>query len=200
MANEVEICNLAISRLAANPIQALSDQTREAQVCRRHFNILRDSVLRDFDWAFARRRVAVARLDLTDSVFTFVYDLPADCLIVRRIVNPSDPEGTDPAKKINFEVALHPTDNRQVLYTNQASPTIVYTANVTGPTVFDAMFTDALAWRLAMEFAVPLRGSPELMNACSQYYRAALASSHVQSAKESHQVPTGAGDFVAARQ
>lgn len=199
MANELEICNLALSRIQANAIQSLAEASREAQVCRRHYPLCRDSVLNDYDWAFARRNSLLAEIAAEHPSWEYVYALPADCIAPRRIWSVSDPEGADPRLRIPYEKGLHPTTQTLALYTNEAEARLVYTAQVTNAALFDPLFADMLAWRLASEFAQPLRGNSQLMGSMFNIYTRALAAAAADSANQSYTAPSGSGDFVAAR-
>ena len=49
----LEICNLALSWLAAESIEDLGDDTRRAELCALNYPAVRDLVLEARDWAFA---------------------------------------------------------------------------------------------------------------------------------------------------
>jgi hypothetical protein len=202
MASEVDIANLALSRVGVAAISSLNDPTREAEVCRVHYTNARDSGLRDFDWAFARRWASsLPLLELEHPAFDYSYELPADLLAARRIVNPTDPQGRDPRSRIAFEVSyVAGSTNKNCLFTDYEDPTVVYTAKVTTSAAFDALFVDALAWRLAVDLALPLRGDERLMTSLNNAYRIAGARAAAESLNEQILKPDGAGEFVAARQ
>ena len=52
----VEICNSALTLIGANPIAALSDNTKEAKLCNQHYVGARQAVLRTFMFQFASTR------------------------------------------------------------------------------------------------------------------------------------------------
>ena len=54
--NDYDIVNLALMRLGANTITSLSDGSRNATAANKIYEMIRDEVLRSFDWAFAKRR------------------------------------------------------------------------------------------------------------------------------------------------
>jgi hypothetical protein len=54
--NDYDIVNLALIRLGANTITSLSDGSRNANAANTIYSIIRDEVLRSFDWGFAKRR------------------------------------------------------------------------------------------------------------------------------------------------
>lgn len=200
MANEVEICNLALSRVVAQGIQNLNDASREAQACRRHYTFCRDSVLEDYDWPFARREVALAELSITQSGWDFVFVLPTNCIAPRRIFNADDPKGADPTKRIAYERRLHPTESTGILCCDIEAPVLIYTSQVTSASSFDPMFVDLLAWRLASEFALTLRGSAQLMQRMFQVYTSVLNTASARSINQGYVEPSGFGALAAIRQ
>ena len=60
MASAVDICNLALQRLGAKSIGALTEDTTAGRECNRVYEHARDSELRSHQWSFARTRVEVA--------------------------------------------------------------------------------------------------------------------------------------------
>lgn len=82
-----------------------------------------------------------------NSDWTYAYRYPTDCVDVRRIVRAGVKQGFDPAPA-PFRVGQ---DARGLLlFTEEEAPTIEYTARINCVVKMgDALFRDALAWRLA---------------------------------------------------
>jgi hypothetical protein len=59
---EVDICNSALIKLGAEPINDLSDDSKEARLCRLQFPKIRDAVLRSAPWSFAMKRITLDHL------------------------------------------------------------------------------------------------------------------------------------------
>ena len=79
MASAVDICNLALQRLGAKSIGALTEDTTAGRECNRVYEHARDSELRSHQWSFARTRVEVA----ADSVApTFVLQPSTHYLLI----------------------------------------------------------------------------------------------------------------------
>ena len=53
---DIEIVNLAMIRLGANTITSMTDGSRNATAANVIYAMIRDEVLRSFDWGFAKRR------------------------------------------------------------------------------------------------------------------------------------------------
>ena len=60
MTDAVSICNLALQRVGAKTISALSEDSTAGRACNRVYTQARDSELRAHPWAFARERKTCA--------------------------------------------------------------------------------------------------------------------------------------------
>lgn len=87
--SDVDICNVAISALGGSRIQALGQATNEGLLCNVYFPFLRDTLLADHKWNFARTRVKdqAALTEAPKFGWTYAYQLPANCL---RVLDLSD--------------------------------------------------------------------------------------------------------------
>ena len=70
--NDYDIVNLALIRLGANTITSLSDGSRNANTANKIYEMIRDEVLRSFDWGFAKRRAWLAQKTPNKVVITAV--------------------------------------------------------------------------------------------------------------------------------
>lgn len=90
MSTKTEICNLALAHLGVGkPITDLdTDDSAEAEVLRRFYDITRKQVLRDFDWSFAAAFVTLEETDTAPTTeWAYAYALPDDCLKFRRLLS-----------------------------------------------------------------------------------------------------------------
>lgn len=199
MANEVEICNLAlVVRLGANRIQSLTaEQTREARACNAAFSIIRDSVLREIDWSCVRKQKVLTLLTETVSGFDYVYDYPTDCLEAREIYNSAKASDND---LIPFRVGINDANNKKTILTDQEQAELIYTIAATNTAVFDASLVDVLSWRLAAELAVPLRGSTSLRESLYRTYLVELSKAARISKNEYAHKPKGKSSYEEARE
>jgi len=78
----VEIINIALTRLGAPTITSLDEQTREAEVMNVLFQPVFYNVLTGSDWNFAMKDVELAKTTNTPTDTNFIYEftLPADYL------------------------------------------------------------------------------------------------------------------------
>lgn len=164
LAANVAVVNLALVRIGSRTIRNLaSDQSREAQVARIVFEQELRSVLRDFSWPFATQYARLVLVGGTTSVavnddWQYSYRLPTDAVFVRRVVDAS--RRTYERQPAEYRTAIDITGG--LLYTDQAITTaqpvtIEYTNRPAGAvSIADALFKDALAWRLAWTMAPSL--------------------------------------------
>ena len=194
MPSEVSICNMALSRLGANRISALTEASREARECSLAFAQARDSVLRDHPWNFANRVQYLALTEDEPFGFAYAYAYPSDCLAARKIWQEVD---TD--TPIDFEVRQNDAATARVIVTDEADAALVYTARIENPNVWDAQFVDALVLRLATDLALPLTQNAQIQNAMAQLYQRTIFAAKTQDAKEGRTEPESTSSFIFAR-
>lgn len=186
------ICNLALIRVGQRDfIDSLQEATLAAQVAAACYDLTRDALLEAFDWSFARRRAVLGRLTLTRTEYAYTYALPADCVIARYIEGtrtyagdwdfPS-PMPTTPG--IPFATELNDDGTLRIVVTDDVAPTLVYTSRVTSPGLFSPLFTQALAWALAVEFVTALPVKPELAARAIQQAQQSLLVAEASAANE----------------
>jgi hypothetical protein len=168
----VGVCNLALTELgAANPpITDLTDNTKTARACNRIYVEARDQVLRDHPWNFALKRLALAANTVAPIwEYTNAFDWPTGCL---RIIECDTLE----------EWAVE----GQQIVTDAAAPlNILYIDTVTDPTLFDAMFVDAYAAKIASIIAFDITASRSAAADMVALYAARLQQARLVDAQES---------------
>ena len=192
---EADICNVALRRIGQTNklIDDLeTDKGTVAEACRDLYAHHRDELLETLPWPFATRRASLAALSgITRSGWVGVFSLPADCLAPRYIWHPVPAADQLRPTNMSFLQSFAPVVHfviedadtlddgtpgpGRVLLTNEATPELVYTAQVTQPPRFTPLFTDALAWHLAADLAVALSKRPSVAVAMQKKYEAALA-------------------------
>lgn len=184
MASVISICNKGLRYLGGEEILSLDQESRGARLCSQYYAEVRDELLEEHHWNFAGRYVALALLPQVPLFgYARAYQLPADCLRVRKMRDDAD-----------FEVV----ENR-VLYTDAAPAEAVVTIRVTDPTKFPALFAEVLARKLAAELAVPLMNSSKLEQSMMTKYVNALERAKQMDASEGASDPEESNDWVRAR-
>lgn len=193
MATDVDICNLALTHIGAFPMTSLSEATPEAGYCNRLYPVARDTVLREHAWNFAAKTVALATVTDTHPRYDYVYALPADCLVARKIIN------TLSDAKIDFEIFRNADDSAQRIATDQAEAELAYTAKTTNTLFFNPEFIDALSWRLAADLAMPIRGDLNAQQSAMNMYFSIIMKAQAVDANEGSKGPSTTCAFLDAR-
>ena len=198
MSSDVEICNIALSRVAyTQPIVSFTERSKAAELCRVFYSSLREQVLQAFPWPFAESIVALADIGSPAPGWAFRYRYPADCLKVRDIVQPGWRRALRSDQQTPF--ALGYDSGGWVIHTDQPEAACRFTFKVEDSTFFDAQFADALSWRLAMELALPLSSKPDLQQFATQQFRQALTVAEGSAFQESQDDPEPESEFITVR-
>jgi hypothetical protein len=168
MASEVTICNQALSWLGQTPIISLNDPSTTAQLCKANYDDLRQTVLEDSRWHFARMTFVLDTPTLIPdtewSQYTFKFPLPnTGMLVVRDVFD--NKQGDNPAEW---------TVQQGFIYANTYPIYVVATADIEGPNLMTASFRQALSARIAMDLAVPITQSRTMQEDMSSMYAAKL--------------------------
>src|ERR1044071_9449739 len=184
MAIQTDICNAAISHCPTrSKIASLDEGSAEAYACRTHFALARDRLLRSFDWNFARLTAALGPLQSPPARWLFKSALPVDCLRLRRLND--TPLLLLP--ETFCEVAADKDSSGayiNVILTNASPLSAIYTARVIDPARWDAGFTDAFTYDLALRVCVELTGKEDRLVRLAQMRQAALRDAAAVMANE----------------
>lgn len=167
MATDVSICSNALRRLGDEAITSLTDDSQRARLCNAFFADTRDNVLRSHPWNFAITRSSLSRLTTPPAYeYSYQYALPTNpyCLRVLAMEYPD----------YVFKIENDATYGR-VLVTDESTANILYIARVTNAVLFDAMFTDVLTAKLAVDLAYPVTGSAQLQAQMEKIYQQKLS-------------------------
>lgn len=208
MSTEIDIVNLALARLGIDPIASLEEPTKAARTSKVTYPIARDAALADHEWKFARTSATLALLTETSPGYEYTYRYPANCVKAIKIddgVNAADlaydlaTESYVPTSSIKFETGVDSTLNFKTILTDQPEAKLIYTARVTNPTVFDPLFIDAMAWRMASDLAVSLLGNFQLQSNYMNVYRSLFSNAKAQGESEADRRIDNTSSFTAAR-
>ena len=149
--SETSLCNMALGKLGDKRINNIeTDNSVQAILCRLHYELTRDALLRFISWRFARARAELEQDD-TDPDFEWdnQFKLPDDFLRFRSIYEES---GTTSKSR------RHALEGQRLL-TNLSEVSLLYIKKVTDVTEFDPLFVEVFAWILADKMIGPLAGS-----------------------------------------
>ena len=198
MPSDVEICNIALSRVAhSQPIASLTEKSKAAELCRMFYGPMRELVLRAFPWPFAESLVALADIGTPAPGWAYRYRYPSECLKVRNIVVPGQRRTMTSDQLIPYKIGYD--DGGRVIHTDQPGAVCRFTFKIEDATFFDAQFADALAWRVAMELALPLSSKADLQQFSTQQYNLAMSLAKGAAFQESQDDPDPESEFIRVR-
>lgn len=165
----VDIANKGLTYLGANAITALTDDTVEGRAINRIHEQSRQYCLRDHPWNFAMTRVSLAA-DTTSPVweYTNLFPWPSNCL---RVIEVDTTE----------EWAV---EGRNIVTDAAAPLNILYIADVTDTSIYDAKFTEAYAMRLASDVAYEITSSQTVVASASAAYATLIQEARLVDAQE----------------
>jgi hypothetical protein len=156
--SETSICNLALQKLGADRITSLSENAPNARECNACYTTMRDIELRAYRWNFAKTRVSLtahATTPVDGTNFDNAFPLPSDFL---RLLSINESNVLVDGETSDWKIELH--QGVKCLLTNDTAPVLItYIARVTDATLFDPMFVDMLAAKLAWQMCEKLTQS-----------------------------------------
>lgn len=171
MTSVVGICNRALAKIGDEiSITSIDDGSKAARYCKLLYADVRDYLLRSYPWRFALKQWRLSPKDEKPTFgFEYAFQLPGECLSVWRAENPQN-------------------DYAVIGRTVHADETVfgfIGCARIEDPSLFDAMFSEALALRLAYELVPALAGDLNLKNLLIQEFQARVKEARRASAIES---------------
>lgn len=196
--SQVGIVNLACSKVGAKSITSIDDGSAQAVKAKVLWEYLRDEVLEAAEWRFAKARVALAQ-STTEPVsgWLYAYPLPSDFLRIckGRLDDPAVyPDIQNAAgyptiyngairmsiyDRLGYPYVVETLESgRLCLFTNYDNSTadlyLTYIRRVVNPERYSPSFINALAFRLAAEFALGLVKGQMLFDRMMDLYAVAL--------------------------
>lgn len=185
MASQVDIANRALDKLGAESIVSLDEDSENARVINRMYDIVLESMLRSHTWNCAKTRTVLSPLAATPAFdYSYQFQLPADCL---RPIFPSD-------------VSDWSIEKGGVLLTNDGNVlNLLYVSTLDDPNDMDACFVEAFASRLAMECAEKVTQSATKRKLAIDAYNDAMDVARKANAFESIPMQQDYSSWLAAR-
>jgi hypothetical protein len=88
---------------------------------------------------------------------------------------------------------------KQTLHTDMEDAWAKYVFDETNPARFDALFLEALSYRLAADLAMPITRDPQYVKAMMNFYLLAISDAKTTDAREFQQIPLFGRSFIDAR-
>jgi hypothetical protein len=183
------IINIAAIALGADPISSADDDVKIARLASVRWDAARRAVLRDHPWNCVQRRSALVALTTAPKFgFAKQYPLPDGCLRVLDVDN-----GDAPYRIENL------ANQGAVLLTDAASVSVLYIADITDTSLYDAALTEALGAKLAHVLAFAITGSQAAVDSTLKLYKDALAGARSVDAQESGPETLEANGWILSR-
>ena len=146
-ASDTEVANEVLTLLGDKAVTSLDEDSDRARALKRLYTPTLDEALRSHDWNFARMRASLGRLvAVPEFGYSYMFQLPQEPLCLRVLE-------TNLAQGEPYEIETYQTADAtatyRVILANVSTLEIRYTARVTSPTLWDALFGDGLVHELA---------------------------------------------------
>lgn len=196
--DEVSVYNLALNAIGSRDnIAAPTERSREAEVCRLWYPVVRDQILSAGPWPSCRksRRLALYVKQDNDTwdagepdpIYQNSFTVPDDMLYPRYMTNFG-----------RFELSTSLND-QQVIMSNDPEPILVYTFRQILPQRWESSLGMAIVYGLAAHICMPLTGKPNragnLIQQANELILAARASTGNIDNQAVETIPT----WIAAR-
>jgi len=166
----VEICNLALVSLGADPIMEMGEDNENARKLNIIYEPTRKDLLRLHPWNFAIHRASLAQMATAPAFgYVYQYQLPSDYL--RSI-------------EINGQVKIDYVIENDHLLTDEETVELRYIFDAKDPTIFDSNFVALFAARLAAEVSFAITNSRTVSKDKWDQYKEKLISARSSDAQE----------------
>lgn len=188
---EIDVWNMALDMLHEAPVSSPTEDTGVRLWFSRETAPTRDSELRKFAWNFALERASVAAsVDVPAWQWSFKYDLPGDCLRMMALRQNGAINGT----LIPYEL------EGGAILTNATAPLkLRYIKRVETVGLWDALFVDVMAAKLASKMAHWLTGKGSFAQLAEQNYQQTLREARRIDAIEQYQEDLDQNDVIRVR-
>jgi hypothetical protein len=194
--SKVKICNMALSSVGKGTIEAIDEDSAEANQCDLWYDHARQEALEAYDWSFARKRDTLSEhSDDPPDQWTYRYTYPADCVALRRLWNPSGEE--DDA--VPYEIETDDENEVKTVLTDQEDAVAVYTFDCETTTLFSKHFVKTLAANLAHYIAYALTGKRGIQDSMLSRYNGYIRSASGQNANEKVDAPPREAEWIRGR-
>jgi hypothetical protein len=198
MTSTVFICNLALSNIGKDNIQALTDAGAEARACSQFYEHTRDILLQAYPWRFAGVTASLAEItNDKPGQWGHAYTIPNDCLKIRWVRKEYTED--EPAVSKQEEMSIPYEIEGRKLYCNLSPAFLRYTTRQVDPARYPALFVDALSWHLAVRLSMPLTRDPKVRADAWQVATQMTGQAQMADANDERETSDHATEFVTGR-
>lgn len=198
----VEIVNSALDKITQAAIQSLDQRdSKAARIAKRQFPIQLGVLLRAYRWNFSIQRVVLAP-DPDKPVFGFAnrFKIPDDYARLIGVADASSFRTSQRDSNRNYasQYIVHKVEGRYIL-ADCKSLYLIYNQRTENSGLFDDMFDEALAWKLAMEFALSIAESNTKHRIAKEGFREHMRMARIANAFETTAEHVYASEWLDAR-
>ncbi|KAF7958212.1 hypothetical protein AWV80_01185 [Cupriavidus sp. UYMU48A] len=173
MASQTEICNRAVTKLGAARITSITENSKSARVMNALWDTVRKAELRRRIWTFATVRTTLPEVTpQPEWGYGHGYQKPSDCLRLLQIgqtfVVPALTDYRDQ------DDSAYQLEGNLILTDQNAPLKIRYIRDITDPGLFDALFVETMASKLAYEAAEEITQSLSKKQQAGEDYKQSL--------------------------
>lgn len=195
--DEVGIYNLALNQTGVRDnVTITTEASREAEVCRLWYPVVRDQVLRAAHWPSARKVARLALLStavegdwtelLPEPGYAYCYSQPADMLYPRSLTT------YEPFIVNNFGTV-------PAITTNTAEAILLYTFRQTVVARWESSLQSSIAFGLAAHICMPLTGKQNRAKMLLDQANSIVTQAQLEAANEGNYMLDTLPDWIAAR-
>lgn len=208
--DQTAICNLALLRLGiAQQISDITDNTTTARACNAVYEQCVRAMLRERPWTFAVRQVDLALVaENTVADWFYTYRYPSDYIVVNRVLPATLSVGITPVVYLTADRQLDPQTypfrigsdaGGRVIHTDVVDAVCEGTVYIADTSLYDPVFTSALAWFIAAEISLGLTKNPSLYSNAYNNYQQVASEGFATGMNEQKPRPAADADMVKAR-
>lgn len=193
MSSEVQIYNRALVKLGAQRVLSPDDDTPEGRVLKSMYDQVRDAELRRYRWKFAIKRAELlALVEKPLWGYAFQYPLPEDYLGLIQV-------GEYYVRALRQQNARWSVENNRIHTDMQAPLRIRYTARIEDSGIYDPLFVEVLACKLALEACETLTQSSGKKQDAANEYKFAVSEAIRMDSIENPPDELSEGTWLASR-
>ena len=165
MASIVEICRMALLQAGSETlIESIDEPSKEAKLCKAYFQLAFDGMLREYSWNIANSDKVLTPYG-TSTRYLYQYKYPNDCMRALGVYNDFVPLSSETVFNIGN------SDGLLVIQTDLDQASLSYTTKITDISqIRDALFVEALSYKLGSLICTPLNGDKSLMQQLLSLY------------------------------
>lgn len=216
MITKIDICNNALDLIGQGlHINSFDDKSKEADLCKRNYQLAVERCLTKFYFSFARKDELIANdyllSDVVSIPYLYTYKLPNDVMNILYLEHYRKGENetidNQDIIKFNFRVVSVNSTPTKCIVTNEQAPFVIqYQAFIDDPNLFSPQFLESLEYLLASRFASALihgttgvQISSNLMQTAMQLLQLASQQDNQQGAQSIIDDETPIPEFIKVR-